>query len=166
MKRRLMIARALMHEPKILILDEPTAGVDVEIRQSMWNFLTELNKNGVTIVLTTHYLEEAESLCNQVAIINHGQIIENNSMKALLLKLESETLVLYLQESLASAPHLAEFTCQLIDERTLEVDIKKGQTLTDLIAALDAQNIKVSSMRNKSNRLEKLFIDMVKKGPL
>ncbi|MDO8955195.1 MAG: ABC transporter ATP-binding protein [Gammaproteobacteria bacterium] len=164
MKRRLMIARALMHEPKILILDEPTAGVDVEIRQSMWVFLSDLNKRGVTIILTTHYLEEAESLCNQVAIINKGEIIENTSMKALLLQLESETLLLYPKEALTSAPTLEGFPCVLIDERTLEVDIKKGQSLTELIAALNQHSIEVSGMRNKSNRLEKLFIDMVNKG--
>ncbi|MDF2690285.1 MAG: transporter [Gammaproteobacteria bacterium] len=164
MKRRLMIARALMHEPKILILDEPTAGVDVEIRQSMWSFLSDLNKKGVTIVLTTHYLEEAESLCNQVAIINKGEIIENTSMKALLLKLESETLVLYPKQALQQAPRLEQFPCQLIDERTLEVDIKKGQSLSELFNALHLQGIEIASMRNKSNRLEKLFIDMLKRG--
>ncbi|MDF2940033.1 MAG: transporter [Gammaproteobacteria bacterium] len=164
MKRRLMIARALMHEPKILILDEPTAGVDVEIRQSMWGFLADLNRKGVTIVLTTHYLEEAESLCNQVAIINKGEIIENTSMKALLLQLESETLVLYPKETVKEAPELGQFPCQWIDERTLEVDIKKGQSLTELISALQHQGIEIASMRNKSNRLEKLFIDMVRRG--
>jgi len=164
MKRRLMIARALMHEPKILILDEPTAGVDVEIRQSMWNFLTDLNKRGVTIVLTTHYLEEAENLCNKVAIINKGEIIANTTMKALLMQLESETVVLYPSQALLQVPQLEHFICQLVDERTLEVDVKKGQTLTELFAALSQQNIAIASMRNKSNRLEKLFIDMVTRG--
>ncbi|MDF2530383.1 MAG: transporter ATP-binding protein, partial [Gammaproteobacteria bacterium] len=164
MKRRLMIARALMHQPKILILDEPTAGVDVEIRQAMWSFLTELNKQGVTVILTTHYLEEAESLCNQVAIINKGEIIENTSMKALLLQLESETLVLYPGKALQVAPKLQNFPCSLIDERTLEVEIKKGQALSELFAELNQLGIEISSMRNKSNRLEKLFIDMVKRG--
>jgi len=160
MKRRLMIARALMHEPQILILDEPTAGVDIEVRRSMWDFLRDLNRQGITIILTTHYLEEAEMLCHNIAIINDGEIVENTSMKALLAQLDVETFVLDL------SPHkknitLTETNYRVIDEHTLEVDLNKNQTLNPIFQQLTEQNINVLSMRNKSNRLEALFINLI-----
>lgn len=163
MKRRLMIARALLHEPKLLILDEPTAGVDIELRRSMWDYLTLINQQGITIILTTHYLEEAETLCRNIGIIDKGQIIENTSMKALLSKLNIETFVLDL------APHehpiqLQGFTMRERGELTLEVDVPKERGLNAVFAQLSEQGIKVLSMRNKSNRLEELFVDLVEQG--
>jgi len=164
MKRRLMIARALVHEPDLLILDEPTAGVDIELRRSMWDFLTELNQLGKTIILTTHYLEEAESLCRRIAIIDRGRIVENTDMKSLLEKLHIETFVLDLAASLDSAPHIEGLILKLRDPRTLEVEVPKTRVLNDLFAALAAQGISVLSMRNKSNRLEELFLRLVERN--
>jgi len=161
MKRRLMIARALMHEPRLLILDEPTAGVDIEIRRSMWEFLRELNEQGTTIILTTHYLEEAENLCRNVAIIEGGRIIERDSMVNVLRKLQTEIFVLNLGGSLAAAPELPGFRATLADNHTLEVEVSKGQNLNEIFARLSAQGIEVNSMRNKVNRLEELFIRLV-----
>jgi len=160
MKRRLMIARALVHEPKILILDEPTAGVDIEIRRSMWDFLSKLNKAGVTIILTTHYLEEAENLCRHIAIIDKGEIIENTDMTAFLNRLENESFVLYLQKPCASLPKLPGYKLNLVDEFTLEVDVPRSLGVSDLFDRLKEQGITVTSLRNKVNRLEKLFIEL------
>ena len=162
MKRRLMIVRALMHEPKMLILDEPTAGVDIEIRRSMWTFLEEINQQGITIILTTHYLEEAEMLCRNIAIIDKGRIIENTSMKALLGKLNTETFILDLPKG--SQPQVEGFTTHMPDDHTLEVDIPKEQSLNHLFAQLTQQDIEVLSMRNKANRLEELFVTLVENG--
>ncbi|MFV1983465.1 MAG: ABC transporter ATP-binding protein [Thiohalomonadales bacterium] len=162
MKRRLMIARALVHEPKLLILDEPTAGVDLEIRRSMWGFLREMNSNGTTIILTTHYLEEAEQLCKNIAIIDQGEIIENTAMKELLATLNKETFVLNVNKSLNSAPDIKNYETRFIDETTLEVDVAKEQTINDLFTELSKQDIKITSLRSKSNRLEELFINLVK----
>lgn len=161
MKRRLMIARALVHEPRLLILDEPTAGVDIEIRHSMWNFLTEINKAGTTIILTTHYLEEAESLCRNIAIIDHGRIVENTSMRALLSRMDTHTLVLDLQRPLAAPPTLPGYAAHLVDDHTLEVEVTRDASINGLFAALSAQDIAVGSLRNKTNRLEELFIRLV-----
>ena len=162
MKRRLMIARALVHEPKLLILDEPTAGVDIEVRRTMWDFLREINQAGVTIILTTHYLEEAESLCRNIGIIDHGQIIENTSMKALLAKLNTETFILDLEQALPTLPSLAHpHRLRQIDERTLEADVDKDISLNTLFIDLQQSGIQVRSMRNKSNRLEQLFLNML-----
>ncbi|MCS6172925.1 ABC transporter ATP-binding protein [Shewanella baltica] len=163
MKRRLMIARALMHEPKLLILDEPTAGVDIELRRSMWEFLKQINQQGVTIILTTHYLEEAEMLCRNIGIIDKGILVECTSMKALLSKLNMETFILDLRCDTATAPVLDGMTCRLTDSHTLEVDVVKEQNLNDVFSQLSAANIEVLSMRNKSNRLEELFVELVKK---
>ncbi|WP_297479969.1 ABC transporter ATP-binding protein [uncultured Photobacterium sp.] len=160
MKRRLMIARALMHEPKLLILDEPTAGVDIELRRSMWTFLQRINREGVTIILTTHYLEEAEMLCRNIGIINHGELVEHTSMKALLSQLELETFILDI-DATTDTPTLAMGECRLIDSNTLEVDLNKGDDLNRVFSALTAQGIMVRSMRNKSNRLEELFVKLV-----
>tara|TARA_R110002167_G_scaffold214068_2_gene418717 strand:- start:7729 stop:8715 length:987 start_codon:yes stop_codon:yes gene_type:complete len=162
MKRRLMIARALMHEPKMLILDEPTAGVDIEIRRGMWDFLQTLNAQGITIILTTHYLEEAESLCRNIAIIDDGEIVENTSMKGLLAQLDGETFVLDL------LPFQKEITLndvgyRIIDDHTLEIDLQKAQNLNSVFEQLSAQSVEVLSMRNKSNRLEALFINLISK---
>jgi ABC-2 type transport system ATP-binding protein len=161
MKRRLMIARALMHEPRLLILDEPTAGVDIEIRRSMWEFLRDLNEQGTTIILTTHYLEEAENLCRNVAIIEGGRIIERDSMAMVLRKLQTEVFVLNLGRSLSAAPEIPGFRATLADDHTLEVEVSKGQSLNEIFARLSAQGIEVNSMRNKVNRLEELFIRLV-----
>ena len=161
MKRRLMIARALIHEPKLLILDEPTAGVDIELRRSMWSFLQEINAAGTTIILTTHYLEEAESLCKNVAIIDQGQIVKNTSIKALLQQLDSESFVLDISPNLQQPPTIEGYKAHLEDEHSLVVEVKKDQNLSDLFTKLQAQNIKVKSMRNKTNRLEEMFISMV-----
>ena len=161
MKRRLMIARALVHEPKLLILDEPTAGVDIELRRSMWQFLKEINQAGTTIILTTHYLEEAESLCRNVAIINKGKIIENTSVKNLLKTLNRETFVLDLQESIEQLPFVPNYELRQSDATTLEVDIEKGRSLNALFSSLSDLNIHVVSMRNKVNRLEELFVSLV-----
>jgi ABC-2 type transport system ATP-binding protein len=163
MKRRLMIARALMHEPRMLILDEPTAGVDIEIRRAMWSFLQEINQQGVTIILTTHYLEEAEMLCRNIAIIDKGIIVRNTSMKALLATLNIETFVLDLSKNL-SALTLDGFESRLIDEHTLEVDVLKDAGLNSVFEQLTQKEIQVLSMRNKSNRLEELFVRMVESG--
>lgn len=161
MKRRLMIARALIHEPKLLILDEPTAGVDIELRRSMWSFLQEINAAGTTIILTTHYLEEAESLCKNIAIIDQGKIVQNTSIKALLQQLDSESFILDVSPNLQEIPVIADYKISLEDEHSLVVEIKKGQTINELFSKLDDLNIKVSSMRNKTNRLEEMFISMV-----
>ena len=160
MKRRLMIARALMHQPKLLILDEPTAGVDIELRRSMWGFLKTLNAQGTTIILTTHYLEEAEMLCRNIGIIQHGELVENTSMKALLGKLESETFILDLG-SKNPLPQLEGYTFRLTDTSTLAVDVRREQGLNGVFAQLNAQGIDVLSMRNKANRLEELFVHLV-----
>lgn len=161
MKRRLMIARALVHQPKLLILDEPTAGVDIEIRRSMWDFMREINQQGTTIILTTHYLEEAENLCKNIAIIDKGIIVENTSMKNLLSQLNTETFVLYLKSPLQQLPESHYFPMHLVDEYTLEVVINKKQNLNDLFALLQSQHIEVSSLRNKANRLEELFLHLI-----
>jgi ABC-2 type transport system ATP-binding protein len=161
MKRRLMIARALMHEPKLLILDEPTAGVDIEIRRSMWEFLRNINDAGTTIILTTHYLEEAENLCRNVAIIEGGNIIERDSMANVLRKLQTEVFVFNLRDSRELAPQLSGFSAVLSDSHTLEIEMSKTQSLNDIFAQLSAQGIAVNSMRNKVNRLEELFIRLV-----
>ncbi len=161
MKRRLMIARALVHKPRLLILDEPTAGVDIEIRRSMWEFLREINAAGTTIILTTHYLEEAESLCNNIAIIDHGITIEQTRMRTLLDRLSVETFVLYLENDIDHVPNCGEYEVRKIDPRTLEVMLYKGQNLNAVYQQLSACNIKVVSMRNKSNRLEQLFMSML-----
>ncbi|MEC8082714.1 MAG: ABC transporter ATP-binding protein [Pseudomonadota bacterium] len=162
MKRRLMIARALIHEPKVLILDEPTAGVDIELRRSMWEFIKELNEQGTTIILTTHYLEEAEQLCRNIAIINSGEIVENTSVKALLKTLSSETFVLDLDRSLSSV-ELDGYEMNLVgDGSSIEVAVMKGQNLNDVFNYLNQLNVKVVSMRNKSNRLEELFVKLIK----
>ncbi len=161
MKRRLMIARALVHEPRLLILDEPTAGVDIEIRHSMWSFLSEINAAGTTIILTTHYLEEAERLCRNIAIIDNGRIVENTSMRQLLSRMSSHTLVLDLVHPLDVAPALSGFIAARIDDLTLEVEVSRDANINTLFAALSAQGIEVSSLRNKTNRLEELFIGLV-----
>lgn len=163
MKRRLMIARALMHEPKLLILDEPTAGVDIELRRSMWEFLKQINQQGVTIILTTHYLEEAEMLCRNIGIIDKGILVECTSMKALLSKLNMETFILDLRRDTETVPVLDGMACRLTDPHTLEVDVAKEHNLNDVFSQLSAANIEVLSMRNKSNRLEELFVELVKK---
>jgi ABC-2 type transport system ATP-binding protein len=164
LKRRLMIARALVHEPRLLILDEPTAGVDVELRRSMWSFLRELNGRGTTIVLTTHYLEEAENLCKNIAIIDHGRIIENTSIKQLLAKLNTETFILDLRTPVTELPSLPGCVIRMIDGWTLEVEICKQNSLNDLFTALSSRRIEVHSMRNKINRLEELFMALVNNG--
>jgi ABC-2 type transport system ATP-binding protein len=166
MKRRLMIARALMHEPKLLILDEPTAGVDIEVRRSMWTFMRDINAAGTTIILTTHYLEEAESLCRNVAIIDKGQIIENDRMSRVLRKLQTEVFVFSLRNPLASAPQLPGYTVAMPDDHTLEIEVSKDQSLNELFSRLTAAGIEVLSMRNKTNRLEELFMRLVQKEPL
>lgn len=160
MKRRLMIARALMHQPKLLILDEPTAGVDIELRRSMWTFLKQLNAEGTTIILTTHYLEEAEMLCRNIGIIQRGELVENTSMKNLLSKLESETFILDLAPK-SPLPELQNYQYRLMDTSILEVDVKREQGLNSVFAQLNAQGIQVLSMRNKANRLEELFVHLV-----
>jgi ABC-2 type transport system ATP-binding protein len=164
MKRRLMIARALMHEPRLLILDEPTAGVDIEIRRSMWDFLREINRQGTTIILTTHYLEEAETLCRNIAIIDGGRIIERDRMSSLLRRLHTETFVLNTSAPLAAAPRLDGYPVRLIDDHTLELDVSKEQNLNDLFRSLSQLGIEVVSMRNKVNRLEEIFMRLVEKG--
>ncbi|GGP67614.1 ABC transporter ATP-binding protein [Shewanella saliphila] len=164
MKRRLMIARALMHEPKLLILDEPTAGVDIELRRSMWDFLKQINQQGVTIILTTHYLEEAEMLCRTIGIIDTGLLVECTTMKALLSKLDVETFIFDLRRDLEAAPQLTNMNCRLTDAHTLEVDVAKAHNINDLFSQLSAANIEVLSMRNKANRLEELFVELVEKA--
>ncbi len=164
MKRRLMIARALVHQPRLLILDEPTAGVDIELRRSMWSFLTELNQEGISIILTTHYLEEAEQLCRNIAIIDHGEIVQNTSMRDLLMTLHSETFLLDLKNVQALPPTLDGYPTRLVDDHTLEVQVEKSQGINDLFAQLGAQGIEVLSLRNKTNRLEELFVSLVEKN--
>ncbi|MFP5507218.1 MAG: ABC transporter ATP-binding protein [Gammaproteobacteria bacterium] len=164
MKRRLMIARALVHRPRLLILDEPTAGVDIEIRRSMWEFLKRINAEGTTIILTTHYLEEAESLCRNIAIIDQGEIIEHTTMKQLLGKLHVETFVLDLKHPVATCPDIPGYALRRLDDTTLEVDVSKDCSVNDLFIALSAQGIEVLSMRNKTNRLEQLFMNLVDSG--
>lgn len=159
-KRRLMIARALVHEPPLLILDEPTAGVDIEIRRSMWQFLREINAAGTTIILTTHYLDEAESLCRNIAIINNGEIIENTSMASLLRKLNMETFILYLDNPIGQVPDIGSYTLRMVDEATLELDLEREKDINTAFAALSDLGIKVNSLRNKANRLEELFVTL------
>jgi len=161
MKRRLMIARALVHEPRLLILDEPTAGVDIELRRSLWDFLREINAQGTTIILTTHYLEEAESLCRRIAIIDQGLITQNTTTRELLAQLDKEVFVIDTQEVLDTCPQLDGYTTELIDSHSFEVEVVKGQSLNDLFTPLTAQGIHVSSLRNKANRLEELFLSLV-----
>ena len=162
-KRRLMIAKALIHEPKLLILDEPTAGVDIELRREMWTFLKEINTNGTTIILTTHYLEEAEQLCRNIGIIDQGQIVIDTSMKDLLSKLDVQGFVLDLEEPLEEAPAIDNYSLRLDDPLTLVTAINKDSSINNLFNELNKLNIKVKSMRNESNRLEELFIEMIKK---
>ncbi|MEZ9705720.1 ABC transporter ATP-binding protein [Vibrio breoganii] len=161
MKRRLMIARALMHEPKLLILDEPTAGVDIELRRSMWEFLQKINKEGITIILTTHYLEEAEMLCRNIGIINRGELIEDTSMKSLLNKLQVETFILDLEEGVQPQP-LNDVVSQHLVNGSLEIELKKEQGLNHVFSQLTDAGVKVLSMRNKANRLEELFVTIVR----
>lgn len=170
MKRRLMIARALVHEPKVLILDEPTAGVDIEIRRSMWKFLQEINAQGTTIILTTHYLEEAEALCKNIAIINNGVVVENSDMQTLLAKLHVETFVLNseekLQDKLQGWNEGMGCNVKQVDDSTFEVEISKKYSLNNLFLELNKRNINISSLRSKSNRLEELFVHLVEEGTL
>lgn len=164
MKRRLMIARAMMNEPDLLILDEPTAGVDIEIRRSMWQFVRAINEAGTTVILTTHYLEEAEELCRNIAIIDQGNIIQNTTMKSLLAQLDIETFVLDLKQPLAAVPELEGYVLRQRDENTLEVDVPKASALNRLFEGLAKADVRVLSMRNKSNRLEELFLRLVDKS--
>ena len=161
MKRRLMIARALVHEPRLLILDEPTAGVDIELRRSMWAFLKDINQQGTTIILTTHYLEEAESLCRNIAIIDRGVIVKNSSMKELLKQLDSETFILDTRQNLPATISLSNVSAHRIEDHSLEVVVEKSGNLNSVFRDLDAQGIEVVSMRNKANRLEELFVKLV-----
>ena len=164
MKRRLMIARAMVNEPRLLILDEPTAGVDIEIRRSMWEFIRGINERGTTVSLTTHYLEEAESLCRNIAIIDHGEIIQNTDMKSLLATLDVETFVLDLRESIDECPRVEGMEIVMTDPGTLEASLPKQKSLNNLFAELDRRGIHVLSMRNKANRLEELFLRLVDRG--
>ncbi len=164
MKRRLMIARALVHRPRLLILDEPTAGVDIELRRSMWDFLREINHAGTTIILTTHYLEEAENLCRTIAIIDEGNIVEHSNMKRLLAKLHTETVILYSHEVIESTPQVPDYRIDQVDETTLEAEIRDHQGISDLLCALAECGIRIKSMRNKTNRLEELFLRLVDKS--
>ncbi|ARB93359.1 ABC transporter ATP-binding protein [Legionella longbeachae] len=164
MKRRLMIARALVHQPKVLILDEPTAGVDIEIRHSMWEFLTRTNMEGTTIILTTHYLEEAEQLCKNIAIIDKGEIIKNTSMKALLQTLRHQTFIFNTEARITTLPDLHPFKPSLIDSTTIELRVDNHLNLNDAFALFSKQGIRIHSMRNKTNRLEELFLDLIKNG--
>jgi ABC-2 type transport system ATP-binding protein len=165
MKRRLMIARALMHEPRLLILDEPTAGVDIEVRRSMWTFMRDINIAGTTIILTTHYLEEAENLCRNVAIIDKGRIIENDRMSRVLRKLQTEIFVFNLRNPIAAAPELPGYCVKTPDDHTLEIEVSKEQNLNEIFSRLSGMGIDVLSMRNKSNRLEELFMRLVEQKP-
>ncbi|MFC1796502.1 ABC transporter ATP-binding protein [Pseudomonadota bacterium] len=164
MKRRLMIARAMVNEPRLLILDEPTAGVDIEIRRSMWEFIKQINDCGTTVILTTHYLEEAESLCRNIAIIDHGEIIKNTDMKSLLATLDVETFVLDLREAIGHCPSVEGMEIVVRDSKTLEASLPKHKSLNNLFSGLEDQGIHVLSMRNKTNRLEELFMRLVEKG--
>ncbi|MEP1471569.1 MAG: ABC transporter ATP-binding protein [Halieaceae bacterium] len=161
MKRRLMIARALIHEPRLLILDEPTAGVDIEMRRSMWEFLKEINAQGTTIILTTHYLEEAEALCRNIAIINNGEIVQNSSIRDLLRQLHREVFILDCVEDLPASVAIESFVSRRIDDHSLEVEVEKGQHINDVFEQLDALGIHISSMRNRANRLEEMFVTLV-----
>jgi ABC-2 type transport system ATP-binding protein len=164
MKRRLMIARALVHEPRLLILDEPTAGVDIELRRSMWNFLTEINNNGTTIILTTHYLEEAEQMCRNIAIIDEGEIIENTSMKKLIGELDSQVFILDTANGMNGKPEITidDVLIHRIDAHSLEVKVSGGKLINEVFEELDKQGIEISSMRNKTNRLEQLFLSRLR----
>lgn len=164
MKRRLMIARALVHQPRLLILDEPTAGVDIELRRSMWSFLTELNRQGITIILTTHYLEEAEQLCRHIGIIDHGRIVEHTSMRELLKKLHVETFLIDLKEPQLVEPQLSGYPARLVDDHTLEVQVDKSRGMNMLFSQLEQQGVEVLSLRNKTNRLEELFVSLVERN--
>lgn len=164
MKRRLMIARALVHEPKILILDEPTAGVDIELRRSMWEFLQEINASGTTIILTTHYLEEAESLCRNIAIIDQGRIVEDSSTRDLLRQLNTETFIFDVEGELQAAPQISGFKTSLLDAHCFEIHVNSGQHINQVFEVLSEQGIRITSMRNKSNRLEELFVSLVAKN--
>ncbi len=164
MKRRLMIARALIHEPQLLILDEPTAGVDIELRRSMWEFIQEINQKGTTVILTTHYLEEAEHLCRTIAIIDRGELIEHSDMRTLLSKLHMETFILYTSVPMTKVPNLNHFSCRMIDSSTLEVDVNQGDLMNELFECLSVSGIKIASLRNKSNRLEELFLRLTGKS--
>jgi len=161
MKRRLMIARALVHEPKLLILDEPTAGVDIELRRSMWDFLREINEAGTTIILTTHYLEEAESLCRNVAIIDKGILVKNTSVKSLLQQLNKEVFILDASGNLPEDLIISGFKTKKIDEHSFEVEVERGQSVNEVFSSLSAQGISIISMRNKANRLEEMFVSMI-----
>ena len=164
MKRRLMIARALVHEPRLLILDEPTAGVDIELRRSMWNFLTEINANGTTIILTTHYLEEAEQMCRNIAIIDEGEIIENTSMKKLIGELDSQVYILDTANEMNGKPEITidDVLIHRIDAHSLEVKVPNGKLINEVFKELDKQGLEISSMRNKTNRLEQLFLSRLR----
>lgn len=161
MKRRLMIARALVHEPELLVLDEPTAGVDIEMRREMWDFLRDLNENGTTIILTTHYLEEAEMLCRNIAIIDQGAIVHHSSMKDLLRQLHTETFVLDSRSVLPETVQFADFKVLRVDDHTLEVEVDKDQDVNGIFAALSELGVGISSMRNKTNRLEEMFVSLL-----
>lgn len=161
MKRRLMIARALMHEPKLLILDEPTAGVDIEIRRSMWRFLKEINEKGTTIILTTHYLEEAETLCKNIAIINEGLIIENTSITDLVAKLNIQTFILFLKNPLSHLPEIPGYSVRQIDLKTIEVDVKANQSINQVFNQLSLLGIEAIGLKNKANRLEEIFMSII-----
>ena len=162
LKRRLMIAKSLIHQPRLLILDEPTAGVDIELRRGMWDFIRELNKNGTTVILTTHYLEEAEQLCKNIAIIDKGQIVENTSMKDLLKKLDMQTFILDLEENLDTLPAFDGYIVNQIDPSTLRVALNRDQSLNAFFQNLSKLNIQVKSLRNEANRLEELFLQIIK----
>ena len=164
MKRRLMIARALVHNPKLLILDEPTAGVDIELRRSMWEFLQDINEAGITIILTTHYLEEAENLCRNVAIINHGRIVQNTSVKSLVRQLQVQTFSVDLKDKLLQVPVVRDYQIRKVDDHVIEVDVLRNQTINPLIAGLSDQSIEVVSMSHKTNRLEELFLRIIEKN--
>ncbi|MFN2328498.1 MAG: ABC transporter ATP-binding protein [Chromatocurvus sp.] len=161
MKRRLMIARALVHEPRLLILDEPTAGVDIEMRRSMWDFLKKINEAGTTIILTTHYLEEAEALCRNIAIINNGDIVENTSIRDLLRRLHREVFIFDTADLLPELVEVEGFYVRRVDDSTLEIEVEKGQHINDVFAGLDAAGVRVTSMRNRANRLEEMFVNLV-----
>ena len=163
LKRRLMIAKSLIHQPRLLILDEPTAGVDIELRRGMWDFIRELNKNGTTVILTTHYLEEAEQLCKNIAIIDKGQIVENTSMKDLLKKLDMQTFILDLETNLDILPTFDGYIVNQIDPSTLRVALNRDQSLNGFFENLSKLNIQVKSLRNEANRLEELFLQIIKK---
>ncbi|MEE4278075.1 MAG: ABC transporter ATP-binding protein [Halieaceae bacterium] len=164
MKRRLMIARALVHEPRLLILDEPTAGVDIEMRRGMWDFLKELNAGGTTIILTTHYLEEAEALCRNIAIINHGAIVENTSIRDLLRRLQREVFIIDCADPVPDGLEVGNFVMRRIDEQSIEIEVEKGQHLNGAFAALDAAGVQVVSMRNRANRLEEMFVTLLEQA--